>query len=189
MKKVKVSDALVWMFIAFLAYKVFMNVSHNIKSTKSTEYFITQEAYNAIVKISLASPDAEVGGLLGGKGNVIYMANTMENIAKNKVKSANFTGAIYAEKEINNKGYYVLGHWHSHVVGPASPSYEDAYEEGDFWPSKVFFIFSLDENKATMWRYPSKEELDGQPEKLTVQPLKFTVITDTPEAVTVTKDQ
>lgn len=160
-------------------------------NTKEADFFITQEAYNTIVKASLSSPDAEVYGLLGGKGNVIYTVEMVENVAENKRKSSEVTGESVTKsaEKIYEKGYKVLSSWHSHVVGPASPSYEDAFVSDTFWYDKPFLIFSLDENKATMWRTPSKEEQDGQPEKLTVHPLKFTVIADVPEPVTVTKDQ
>lgn len=160
-------------------------------NTKEANYVITQEAYNAIIKAAMASPNAEVGGLLGGEGNTIYAVELVENIAENKRKSHEFTaeGAKQPAKKINDKGYVVLGSWHSHVIGPSLPSFRDATDSNEFWYDKPFLIFSLDENKATMWRTPSKEEQDGQPEKLTVHPLKFTVIADVPEPVTVTKDQ
>jgi proteasome lid subunit RPN8/RPN11 len=158
------------------------------------DFVFSDEAYNAIITAAQDNPEVEVGGLLGGKDNNINAAIVVPNSSINKAVEIEYSkkDAANALSKLKDAKQNALGTWHTHPRGNASPSYYDAAgldsATDGYWHNKIFAIYSISENRLTLWRYPSREELEGQPEKITAYPVSYIVEPREVQPVIITKD-
>jgi proteasome lid subunit RPN8/RPN11 len=84
-----------------------------------------------------ASPEAEICGLLFGRCNAIERAEPAANVAARPHDSFEIDPAVVIEAYRRERagGARVIGHYHSHPGGSASPSVRDAAaaEPGRYW--------------------------------------------------------
>jgi len=89
---------------------------------------ISSEVLDAVVAEARRQPDVEVCGLLFGDGLAITGHQRCTNVASDT--SASFEidpyALIQAQKHARSGGPAILGHYHSHPHGPATPSARDA---------------------------------------------------------------
>ncbi len=90
-----------------------------------------------MIAAATASPDAEICGLLLGQGDVVSAIIPCANVASDPSDSFEIDprALIAAHRAARAGGPAVLGHYHSHPRGPASPSRRDvdAAEPGSYW--------------------------------------------------------
>jgi proteasome lid subunit RPN8/RPN11 len=100
--------------------------------------WISSELLARLAALAAASPEAEVCGLLLGRGNEVEAILPAANVAAMpamhfEVDPAALIGAHRASRE---GGPQVIGCYHSHPNGRAEPSAEDAAQaspDGQFW--------------------------------------------------------
>ena len=110
---------------------------------------ISSELHNQLLSTAAASPDAEICGLLIGKDHVEQIIAT-RNVATDPHRSFEIDpkalfDAIRTERE---GGARLLGYYHSHPTGPASPSAQDeaqASVDGRIW-------LIIGEQQITVWQ-------------------------------------
>ena len=98
---------------------------------------ISSELHDQLLSAAAASPDAEICGLLIGQDHVEQIIAT-RNVATNprrrfEIEPEALFAAIRMERE---GGVRLLGYYHSHPSGPASPSAHDeaqASVDGRIW--------------------------------------------------------
>ncbi|ATE64914.1 Mov34/MPN/PAD-1 family protein [Rhizorhabdus dicambivorans] len=110
---------------------------------------ISRAAIDEILRAAAASPDAEICGLLlGGPGEVTEV-RPCANVAADPADSFEIDpmALIAAHKAARNGGPSLVGHYHSHPRGPASPSARDAAmaEPGSYW-------IIIGDGEARCWR-------------------------------------
>jgi len=102
----------------------------------------------AILDHALASPDVEVCGLLGGMGGLALTRYAVANVAGEP--ATNFLmdprDQLAAMKAMRERGEELVGIYHSHPAGPASPSARDL--EFAAYPGVAYLIVSLEERGA-----------------------------------------
>ena len=111
-----------------------------------------------------ASPHAECCGLLFGTPQRIEDASFAKNVAAESARRFEVDPAhvIAAHRAARAGGPAVIGHWHSHPVGQAHPSAEDARSagaDGSLW-------LILNGASAGLWRATEKGAVHGQFEPL-----------------------
>lgn len=104
------------------------------------------------------SPDTEVCGLLFGESSRIIRALPAANIAENPKNSFEIdpTALFAANRTERGGGERLVGHYHSHPVGPAHPSARDhemAWEAGRLW-------LIVAAGKMGLWRAQSPGRLE-----------------------------
>lgn len=85
-----------------------------------------------------ASPDAEICGLLAGRGHTVEALIPARNIAADPARSFEIDPAtlLAAHRSVRQHGQRVIGHWHSHPNGRLEPSARDAaraLDNGQIW--------------------------------------------------------
>ena len=102
---------------------------------------------------ALASPDAEICGLIGGSGNRALSLYPVTNIADEPKR--NFfmepRGLIDAMQVMRNEKVTLWGIYHSHPLTSAEPSPKD--RELAAYPDLYYFIISLQANVAELGSY------------------------------------
>ncbi len=80
-----------------------------------------------LTALALATPEAEVCGLLGGKANVIHSFHPVANVASDPACEflLDAEGQIKAMREIRQKNESLRAIFHSHPCAPAEPSITD----------------------------------------------------------------
>jgi len=99
---------------------------------------ISTALHARLIGEAAASPAAEVCGLLFGSAGWIDAALACANVASDPATSFEIDPAalIAAHRAARAGGPTVIGHYHSHPVGAASPSARDAAAaagDGEFW--------------------------------------------------------
>jgi len=86
---------------------------------------------------AIASPHAEICGLLLGQGGVVEMIRPSDNVAADRRDSFEIdpVALIAAHRAARTGGPALIGHYHSHPRGDATPSVRDAAaaEPGRYW--------------------------------------------------------
>ncbi|MBU6166261.1 MAG: M67 family metallopeptidase [Alphaproteobacteria bacterium] len=85
-----------------------------------------------------ASPDAEICGLLVGRGTRVERLVPARNVSADPARSFEIDPAtlLAAHREARGAGQQVIGHWHSHPNGHSAPSARDAArasQNGQIW--------------------------------------------------------
>ncbi|MEH3046788.1 M67 family metallopeptidase [Sphingomonas adhaesiva] len=93
---------------------------------------------NEIAASAAASPDAEVCGLLLGRGSRVERVVACRNVAATPARRFEIDPAalIAAHRAARGGGAAVIGHYHSHPTGTATPSPRDAADappDGSIW--------------------------------------------------------
>jgi proteasome lid subunit RPN8/RPN11 len=86
----------------------------------------------------------EACGLLAGKGQTVKRVYPLANVEESPVRFAMDRDVqAKAFREIEGKGWEVVGVYHSHPVGPSGPSAEDL--KGGTFPDYLYVIVDLKE--------------------------------------------
>ena len=98
---------------------------------------ISRASLGAIRAAAMASPDAEVCGLLLGEGLRVDQVRPCRNVAEDSATAFEIDPEtlIAAHKATRAGGPAVIGHYHSHPNGKAEPSARDvaAARGGEVW--------------------------------------------------------
>jgi len=97
---------------------------------------------NRLLHSAQVSPDAEVCGLVGRKGDAVRLypvANVAEDPAH--LFRMDEHGQIDALRAMRERGEELFAIFHSHPEGPPTPSYTDLRESG--YPDTLYLIVSL----------------------------------------------
>ena len=98
---------------------------------------ISRALLNEMLRAAAASPDTEICGLLLGQGSVVEAVRPCANVASAPEDSFEIDPAalIAAHRAARAGGPAVIGHYHSHPRGAATPSPRDAAaaEPGSRW--------------------------------------------------------
>jgi desampylase len=111
---------------------------------------ISRGVQDAILAQSAGSPDEEICGLLLGKGLRVERLMPCRNVSAMPAHSFELDprALVAAHREARAGGPEIVGHYHSHPVGPAAPSARDAaHAMGD---GAVWLIAGRD--GLTAWR-------------------------------------
>lgn len=88
-------------------------------------------------RAAAASPDAEICGLLLGEGSVVETIVPCANVASDPRDSFEIdpVALIAAHRAAHRGGAALIGHYHSHPSGDATPSARDAAGAGagSYW--------------------------------------------------------
>jgi desampylase len=101
---------------------------------------ISRSALATILADANASPDREICGLLLGEGRRVTEIVPCRNVADDPEIAFEIdpSALIAAHRAARDGGPAVLGHYHSHPFGPASPSPRDAAAAGE--PGAVWIV-------------------------------------------------
>ncbi len=84
----------------------------------------------------------EACGLLAGRGHTVEKVYPLANVERSPVRFAMDPDVqAKAFREIEGKGWEVVGVYHSHPVGPPAPSAEDL--KGGTFPDYLYVIVNL----------------------------------------------
>lgn len=102
------------------------------------EIVIARTAMDQILAHAAAYEDEEVCGVLIGREDRIDEARAMPNVAPDRQRRFDIDPAslLAAHRTARESGQRVIGHYHSHPNGAATPSLRDAamaFEEGALW--------------------------------------------------------
>jgi proteasome lid subunit RPN8/RPN11 len=111
-----------------------------------------------------ASPEAERCGLLFGARGRVTDISFADNIAANPQRHFELDPAhlISAHRAARGGGPAVIGHWHSHPIGTAEPSPEDARSAAP--DGRIWLILSASE--VRLWRAVENGPVQGRFEPL-----------------------
>lgn len=111
-----------------------------------------------------ASPEVERCGLLFGAGGRVTDISFADNIAANPQHHFELDPAhlISAHRAARGGGPAVIGHWHSHPIGTAEPSPEDARSAAP--DGRIWLILSASE--VRLWRAVENGPVQGRFEPL-----------------------
>lgn len=111
-----------------------------------------------------ASPEVERCGLLFGAGGRVTDISFADNIAANPQRHFELDPAhlISAHRAARGGGPAVIGHWHSHPIGTAEPSPEDARSAA--LDGRIWLILSASE--VRLWRAVENGPVQGRFEPL-----------------------
>ena len=127
---------------------------------------ISSAALQQIVAAAAASPDAEICGLLFGSADVIGHAEPCANVAADPARSFEIDPRrlIAAHKAMRDGGPALIGCYHSHPRGPATPSPRDAAAAApDGW---LWLIAG--QGEVTAWRAVAAGCVEGRFEPITL---------------------
>lgn len=103
---------------------------------------INSKIYEDIVSHARQGFPIEVCGILGGSGDIVTESHQVRNL---KASPEHFLmdprGQITAMKSLDARGLELLAFYHSHPLGPASPSAEDIRLA--FYPDVITVIISM----------------------------------------------
>jgi proteasome lid subunit RPN8/RPN11 len=98
---------------------------------------ISRAALDEMRQAAAASPDREICGLLLGRGNVVEELLPCVNVAADPRRRFEIdpVALIAVHRAARAGGPALIGHYHSHPTGDATPSACDAAaaEEGSYW--------------------------------------------------------
>ena len=119
---------------------------------------IKRDALQTIERHVLQWPDAEVCGLLAGKNGVAELALRTLNAAPNPAAEYEIAPAelFAAMRVIREAGLKLVGIYHSHLLGDASPSARDIAEAN--YPDAIYVIAvagETEEVRARAWSLKS----------------------------------
>lgn len=111
-----------------------------------------------------ASPEVERCGLLFGARGRVTDISFADNIATNPQRHFELDPAhlISAHRAARGGGPAVIGHWHSHPIGTAEPSPEDARSAAP--DGRIWLILSASE--VRLWRAVENGPVQGRFEPL-----------------------
>jgi proteasome lid subunit RPN8/RPN11 len=111
-----------------------------------------------------ASPEVERCGLLFGARGRVTDISFADNIAANRQRHFELDPAhlISAHRAARGGGPAVIGHWHSHPIGTAEPSPEDARSAAP--DGRIWLILSASE--VRLWRAVENGPVQGRFEPL-----------------------
>ncbi len=111
-----------------------------------------------------ATPEVERCGLLFGAGGRVTDISFAHNIAANTQRHFELVPAhlISAHRAARGGGPAVIGHWHSHPIGTAEPSPEDARSAAP--DGRIWLILSASD--VRLWRAVENGPVQGRFEPL-----------------------
>lgn len=144
---------------------------------------ISTPLLDEILAAAAGSPDAEICGLLLGRGEVVEAIRPCANVASDPRDSFEIdpTALIAAHRAARGGGLVPVGHYHSHPRGDAVPSTRDAAaaEPGSYW------IIAAG-GKLGCWRAGRGGRFD--PVVIAARPVAAPIIADCETAARLPKD-
>ncbi|HDN79998.1 MAG TPA: M67 family peptidase [Chloroflexi bacterium] len=131
---------------------------------------LTPEQVEEILNHARAEAPNEACGLLGGRGERVKKVYPLPNVERSPARYRADPEAQYrAMMEIEERGWEIVGIYHSHPASPAYPSPTDL--ELAFYPEALYLIISLAEGNQPALRAFRLEE--GKAEEVEVQILSL----------------
>lgn len=123
--------------------------------------------YDEIVTHARQGDDEEVCGVLGGTygptTSVVKSVHRTANVADDPKSRYAIDPETYYEiaNQVESAGESIVGFYHSHPAGPASPSATDADRAA--WPGYSYVIVALDGHPYVgAWRWNEPEGFQGE---------------------------
>lgn len=125
---------------------------------------IKKQLYEKLIEHARKSYPHEGCGILTGRTNEILEVTFVENKNKERLRDRYEIDPgdfLRVDKEAREKGYDIIGFYHSHPDHPALPSQFDIEHA---WPEYIYIIISVSngtENEVKAWKM--------NPDKLTIK--------------------
>ena len=108
----------------------------------ATNIEITQTHFDALVQQAQSAYPLESCGLMAGEENRVRQLYPVENIRESPVEyEMDPVGQLKAMMDLEEKGWELIGIYHSHPHGPQVPSATDVNLA--YYPDSVYVIVSL----------------------------------------------